>query len=82
MQTLQADYFATYRNLKLSRDAKGVLVAEFHRLQLSPSLHLVFRFRRLGPTNIRPSTRRRFVMGLRNNPIWRQGCFKRALTNA
>ena len=30
MQTLQADYFATYRNLKLSRDAKGVLVAEFH----------------------------------------------------
>ena len=52
------------------------------RLQLSPLLHLVFRFRRLGPTNIRPSTRRRFVMGLRNNPIWRQGCFKRALTNA
>src|SRR5271155_1879218 len=30
MQTLQADYFATYRNLKLSRDAKGVLIAEFH----------------------------------------------------
>ena len=30
MQTLQADYFATYRNLKLSRDAEGVLVAEFH----------------------------------------------------
>ena len=30
MQTLQTDYFATYRNLKLSRDAKGVLVAEFH----------------------------------------------------
>src|SRR5260370_34257819 len=30
MQTLQADYFATYRNLKLSRDAKGVLVGEFH----------------------------------------------------
>jgi hypothetical protein len=30
MQTLQVDYFATYRNLKLSRDAKGVLVAEFH----------------------------------------------------
>jgi hypothetical protein len=25
MQTLQADYFATYRRLKLSRDAKGVL---------------------------------------------------------
>ena len=31
MQTLQADYFAAYRNLKLSRDAKGVLVAETHR---------------------------------------------------
>ena len=30
MPTLQADYFANYRNLKLSRDAKGVLVAEFH----------------------------------------------------
>ena len=30
MQTLQADYFATYRHLKLSRDHKGVLVAEFH----------------------------------------------------
>jgi hypothetical protein len=30
MQTLQADYFAAYRHLKLSRDAKGVLVAEFH----------------------------------------------------
>jgi hypothetical protein len=30
METLQADYFANYRNLKLSRDAKGVLVAEFH----------------------------------------------------
>jgi len=42
----------------------------------------VFRLRPLGPTNIQPSTRRRFVMGLRNNPIWRQGCFKRALTNA
>src|SRR6201987_2343408 len=30
MQARQADYFAMYRNLKLSRDAKGVLVAEFH----------------------------------------------------
>jgi hypothetical protein len=30
MQTLQAEYFAAYRNLKLSRDDKGVLVAEFH----------------------------------------------------
>jgi len=30
MQTLQTDYFAAYRHLKLSRDAKGVLVAEFH----------------------------------------------------
>ena len=30
MQTVQADYFAAYRNLKLSRDDKGVLVAEFH----------------------------------------------------
>jgi hypothetical protein len=49
---------------------------------VSPLLHLVFRFRRLGPTNIRPSTQRRFVMGLPNNPTRRQGCFKRALTNA
>jgi hypothetical protein len=30
MQTLQADYFAAYRHLKLSRDDRGVLVAEFH----------------------------------------------------
>src|SRR6201997_2726177 len=30
MQTLQADYFAAYHNLKLTRDANGVLVAEFH----------------------------------------------------
>src|ERR1700727_4035513 len=30
MRTPQSDYFAAYRNLKLSRDDKGVLVAEFH----------------------------------------------------
>jgi enoyl-CoA hydratase/carnithine racemase len=30
MQGLQNDYFAAYRNLKLTRDANGVLVAEFH----------------------------------------------------
>ena len=30
MQTVQADYFSAYRQLKLTRDAKGVLVAEFH----------------------------------------------------
>jgi enoyl-CoA hydratase/carnithine racemase len=30
MQTLQADYFAAYRSLKLTRDAIGVLVVEFH----------------------------------------------------
>ncbi len=29
MQLLQADYFTAYRNLKLSRDDKGVLVAKF-----------------------------------------------------
>src|SRR6202521_4940876 len=27
---LQSDYFAAYDNLKLTRDDKGVLVAEFH----------------------------------------------------
>jgi hypothetical protein len=26
----QSDYFTAYRNLKLTRDDKGVLVAEFH----------------------------------------------------
>jgi len=26
---LQGDYFAAYRSLKLTRDANGVLVAEF-----------------------------------------------------
>jgi enoyl-CoA hydratase/carnithine racemase len=30
MQTLRADYFTAYHNLKLMRDADGVLVAEFH----------------------------------------------------
>src|SRR5437660_1553717 len=30
MQLLQNDYLAAYRSLRLSRDAKGVLVAEFH----------------------------------------------------
>jgi enoyl-CoA hydratase/carnithine racemase len=30
MQTLQADYLAAYRSLKLTRDANGVLVVEFH----------------------------------------------------
>jgi enoyl-CoA hydratase/carnithine racemase len=30
LQTQQSDYFAAYRNLKLTRDANGVLVAEFH----------------------------------------------------
>jgi enoyl-CoA hydratase/carnithine racemase len=27
---IQDDYFAAYHNLKLTRDANGVLVAEFH----------------------------------------------------
>src|SRR5437899_10071864 len=30
MQTPQDDYFAAYGNLKLTRDAKGILVAQFH----------------------------------------------------
>jgi enoyl-CoA hydratase/carnithine racemase len=30
MQTQQADYFSSYNNLKVTRDANGVLVAEFH----------------------------------------------------
>src|SRR6201988_3601 len=30
MQSLQSDYFTAYHNLKLTRDDKGVLVAEFH----------------------------------------------------
>jgi len=30
MQTLQAEYLNAYHNLKLTRDANGVLVAEFH----------------------------------------------------
>src|SRR3989441_8036560 len=30
MQTAQSDYFSAYRQLKLTRDSKGVLVAEFH----------------------------------------------------
>jgi enoyl-CoA hydratase/carnithine racemase len=30
MQTLQSDYFTAYDTLRLTRDAKGVLVVEFH----------------------------------------------------
>src|SRR5437016_11341828 len=30
MQTFQTDYFAAYRSLKLTRDANGVLIIEFH----------------------------------------------------
>ena len=30
MQLVQNDYLAAYRSLRLSRDSKGVLVAEFH----------------------------------------------------
>src|SRR6201987_273555 len=30
MQTLRADYFDAYRSLKLTRDDRGVLVAQFH----------------------------------------------------
>jgi hypothetical protein len=30
MQTLQADYFAVYRSLKLTRDASGVLAVKIH----------------------------------------------------
>src|ERR1700719_19950 len=30
MQATQSDYFSAYRQLKLTRDAKGVLVVEFH----------------------------------------------------
>jgi enoyl-CoA hydratase/carnithine racemase len=30
MQTLNGDYFTAYRSLKLTRDANGVLVVEFH----------------------------------------------------
>jgi hypothetical protein len=30
MRPLQANYFAAYGHLKLSRDDKGVLIAEFH----------------------------------------------------
>src|SRR6266704_794018 len=31
MHALQANYFSAYRSLKLTRDANGVLVAEFHK---------------------------------------------------
>ncbi|PYJ98223.1 MAG: crotonase, partial [Verrucomicrobia bacterium] len=30
MKATQDDYFAAYGNLKLTRDAKGILVAQFH----------------------------------------------------
>ena len=30
MKATQDDYFAAYGNLKLTRDAKGILVVQFH----------------------------------------------------
>ena len=30
MQTLQADYFTSYQNVKLTRDDNGVLVVQLH----------------------------------------------------
>ena len=30
MQTLRDNYFTAYRSLKLTRDARGVLVVQFH----------------------------------------------------
>ena len=30
MQTLRDDYLNAYRSLKLTRDAEGVLIAQFH----------------------------------------------------
>jgi hypothetical protein len=30
MTTIQPDYFTAYSRLKMTRDARGVLVAEFH----------------------------------------------------
>ena len=30
MQTLRDNYFTAYRNVKLTRDAEGVLVVQFH----------------------------------------------------
>lgn len=30
MQTFRGDYFSAYDNLKLTRDANGVLLAKFH----------------------------------------------------
>src|SRR5438552_2357091 len=46
MRTLQADYFSAYHNLKLTRDANGVLVAEFHNnggpLIMSAQAHTEF----------------------------------------
>jgi hypothetical protein len=30
MQPLQSDYFASYHNVKLTRDANGVLIVQLH----------------------------------------------------
>jgi hypothetical protein len=37
MQTLRDDYLSAYRSLKLTRDAEGVLIAQFHT-NTGPSL--------------------------------------------
>ena len=40
MQTFRDDYFTAYRSLKLTRDAEGVLIVQFHNngVDLSPFL--------------------------------------------
>ena len=59
MKAAQPAYFTTYRSLKLSRDAQGVLVVEFHTkggpLTFTAQDHTDFvdafyRFRRTGKT--------------------------------
>jgi hypothetical protein len=59
---MQADYFAAYRHLKLSRDDKGVLVAEFHNNRVPEILDgsRLFRTLKVAKTRARSKLRQEF----------------------
>jgi hypothetical protein len=46
---LQDDYLAAYRSLKMTRDASGVLVAEFHSNEQRANPHINPQYRGYQP---------------------------------
>ena len=64
---VQSDYFNAYHNLKLTRDDKGVLVAEFHTdggpciMTAQSHTEFVEAFYRISQSQLTVLTLRRFV---------------------